>query len=85
MDDVAGPALRPVLYHEQVAEAVRANPPGHSLMALGEIPPTRVRPWLSVIVSGESLVSHVGGVLLVETARRSGLAGQLSIVCTRMR
>jgi len=38
----------------------------------------RRRPWLSVIVGGESLVSHAGGVLLVEAARRSGLAGQLS-------
>jgi len=37
-----------------------------------------LRPWLSVIAGGESLVSHAGGVLLVETARRSGLAGQLS-------
>jgi Transposase DDE domain group 1 len=36
------------------------------------------RPWLSVITGGESLVSHAGGVLLVETARRSSLAGQLS-------
>jgi hypothetical protein len=33
---------------------------------------------LSVIIGGESLVSHAGGVLLVETARRSGLSGQLS-------
>jgi len=33
---------------------------------------------LSVITGGESLVSHAGGVLLVETARRSGLSGQLS-------
>jgi len=33
---------------------------------------------LSVIAGGESLVSHAGGVLLVETAQRSGLAGQLS-------
>jgi hypothetical protein len=31
-----------------------------------------------VIVGGESLVSHAGGVLLVETAQRSGLAGQLA-------
>ena len=31
------------------------------------------RPWLSVIVGGESLVSHAGATLLVETARRSGL------------
>jgi hypothetical protein len=31
-----------------------------------------------VIAGGESLVSHSGGVLLVETARRSGLSGQLS-------
>jgi hypothetical protein len=30
-----------------------------------------------VIIGGESLVSHAGGVLLVETARRSGLSGQL--------
>ena len=37
-----------------------------------------VRPWLSVIAGGESLVSHAGGVLLVETARRSGLARELS-------
>ena len=37
-----------------------------------------VRPWLSVIAGGESLVSHAGGVLLVETARRSGLAQGLS-------
>jgi len=36
------------------------------------------RPWLSVVVGGESLVSHAGGALLVETARRSGLAGELS-------
>src|SRR5687768_2018323 len=36
------------------------------------------RRWLSVIVGGESLVSHAGGVLLVETARRSGLAKELS-------
>jgi hypothetical protein len=33
---------------------------------------------LSVIAGGESLVSHAGGVLLVETARRSGLSGQLT-------
>ena len=37
-----------------------------------------LRPWLSVIAGGESLVSHGGGVLLVETARRSGLCGQLT-------
>ena len=36
------------------------------------------RPWLSVIAGGESLVSHAGGTLLVEAARRSGLAKQLS-------
>ena len=36
------------------------------------------RPWLSVIIGGESLVSHAGGTLLVETARRSGLARELS-------
>ena len=38
----------------------------------------RRRPWLSVIVGGESLVSHAGASLLVETARRSGLAKLLS-------
>jgi hypothetical protein len=37
-----------------------------------------MRPWLSVIAGGESLVSHAGGVLLTETARRSGLSGQLT-------
>ena len=37
-----------------------------------------LRPWLSVIAGGESLVSHAGGALLVETARRSGLAQGLS-------
>jgi hypothetical protein len=37
-----------------------------------------LRPWLSVIVGGESLVSHAGATLLVETARRSGLARGLS-------
>jgi hypothetical protein len=37
-----------------------------------------LRPWLSVIAGGESLVSHAGGLLLVETARRSGLAQGLS-------
>jgi hypothetical protein len=36
-----------------------------------------LRPWLAVIAGGESLVSHAGGVLLVETARRSGLSWQL--------
>jgi DDE family transposase len=35
------------------------------------------RPWLSVITGGESMVSHAGGALLVETARRSGLAKEL--------
>jgi hypothetical protein len=30
-----------------------------------------LRPWLSVIAGGESLVSHAGGALLVETARLS--------------
>jgi Transposase DDE domain group 1 len=38
----------------------------------------QLRPWLSVIIGGESLVSHAGGTLLVETARRSGLARELS-------
>jgi hypothetical protein len=40
---------------------------------------------LSVIAGGESLVSHAGGVLLVETARRSGLAGQLTRLLGRWR
>jgi hypothetical protein len=31
---------------------------------------------LSVIAGGESLVSHAGGVVLVETVRRSGLSRQ---------
>ena len=44
-----------------------------------------LRPWLSVIAGGESLVSHAGGVLLVETARRSGLAGQLTRLLGRWR
>ena len=44
-----------------------------------------LRPWLSVIAGGESLVSHAGGVLLVETARRSGLADQLSRLLRRWR
>jgi hypothetical protein len=35
------------------------------------------RPWLSVIIGGESLVSHAGGALLVEVPRRSGLAKEL--------
>lgn len=35
------------------------------------------RPWLSAIACGASLVSHAGAALLVETARRGGLAGQL--------
>jgi hypothetical protein len=38
----------------------------------------RRRPWLSVITGGESLVSHAGGALLVEAARRSGLTRELS-------
>ena len=44
-----------------------------------------LRPWLSVIVGGESLVSHAGGALLVETARRSGLARELSARLGRWR
>ena len=36
------------------------------------------RPWLSAITDGESLVSHAGGTLLVQTARRSGLTKELS-------
>jgi Transposase DDE domain group 1 len=38
-----------------------------------------------VITGGESLVSHAGGVLLVETARRSGLATELSARCRAWR
>jgi hypothetical protein len=44
-----------------------------------------LRPWLSVIAGGEPLVSHAGGVLLVETARRSGRAGQLTRLLGRWR
>jgi Transposase DDE domain group 1 len=36
-------------------------------------------PWLSVIVGGESLVSHAGGALLVATARAAGLSRELSV------
>jgi hypothetical protein len=39
---------------------------------------TGLRPWLAVIAGGASLVSHAGATLLVETARRSGLAKELS-------
>jgi len=45
----------------------------------------RRRPWLSVIVGSESLVSHAGGTLLVETARRSGLLKELSARLGRWR
>jgi hypothetical protein len=38
-----------------------------------------------VIVGGESLVSHAGATLLVETARRSGLARELSRLLGRWR
>jgi Transposase DDE domain group 1 len=44
-----------------------------------------LRPWLAVIAGGESLVSHAGATLLVETARRSGLATQLSVGLRRWR
>jgi hypothetical protein len=37
-----------------------------------------LRPWLSVIAGGASLVSHAGATLLVETARRSALAREVS-------
>jgi len=37
-----------------------------------------LRPWLSVIAGGASLVSHAGATLLVETARRGGLTKELS-------
>jgi hypothetical protein len=40
---------------------------------------------LSVIAGGESLVSHAGGVLLTETARRSGLSGHLTRLLRRWR
>jgi Transposase DDE domain group 1 len=43
------------------------------------------RPWLSVVIGGESLVSHAGGALLVETARRGGLAQGLSSRLARWR
>jgi Transposase DDE domain group 1 len=44
-----------------------------------------LRPWLRVIAGGESLVSHAGATLLVDTARRSGLARQLSRLLGRWR
>jgi hypothetical protein len=43
-----------------------------------------LRPWLSVIAGGESLVSHAGGVLLWR-ARRSGVSGQLTRLLRRWR
>ena len=44
-----------------------------------------LRPWLAVIAGGASLVSHAGATLLVETARRSGLARELSARLARWR
>jgi len=44
-----------------------------------------LRPWLPVIAGGASLVSHAGATLLVETARRSGLAEELSTRLGRWR
>jgi hypothetical protein len=38
-----------------------------------------------VIAGGESLVSPAGGVLLTETARRSGLSGHLTRLLRRWR
>lgn len=38
-----------------------------------------LRPWLSVIAGAESLVSHTGGVLPVETARCSDLVRELPV------
>ena len=46
---------------------------------------TGLRPWLPVIAGGASLVSHAGATLLVETARRSGLAKELSSRLRRWR
>jgi hypothetical protein len=40
---------------------------------------------LSVIAGGESLMSNAGGVLLTETAQRSGLSGQPSGLLRRWR
>src|SRR5215203_2548308 len=54
---------------------------GHDRSELRGTPQVKdkhLRPWLSVIAGGESLVSHAGGALLVQTARRSGLAKELS-------
>ncbi|MPZ66331.1 MAG: hypothetical protein GEU83_12750 [Pseudonocardiaceae bacterium] len=53
----------------------------------GQVPSKRGTPWVKrirpvplniVTGGGPGLVSHAGGALLTETARRSGLAGQLS-------
>ena len=44
-----------------------------------------LRPWLPVIAGGASLVSHAGATLLVETARRTGLAKELSTRLGRWR
>jgi len=39
------------------------------------------RRLLKVIIGSESLVSHAGGALLVETARRDGLATDFALKC----
>jgi hypothetical protein len=39
---------------------------------------TQWRPWLPVVASGESMISHAGGVLLAQTARVCGLDRALS-------
>jgi len=55
-----------------------SRPDRTELRGTSQVKDKQRRPWLSVIIGGESLVSHAGGTLLVETARRSGLAKELA-------
>jgi hypothetical protein len=46
---------------------------------------SRLRPWLSVVAGGESLISSAGGVLLAQAARGCGLERALSVRLGRWR
>lgn len=46
---------------------------------------TQWRPWLPIVASGESLISHAGGVLLAQTSRTCGLDRALSAALRRWR
>ena len=54
------------------------DPDRTELRGTSQVKDKQRRPWLSVITGGESLVSHAGGTLLVQTTRRSGLTRELS-------